>query len=130
MIFYINVLIWCGQLKAPKPLLYQFYKHFMSKVLQTFYTHRVTIGLWKSHSLIHLRQTSLPMRPLLGVVLFHIPSTLLARLVRGLGPRLGVPIWSGAFFLPFAFGRCLGFGLWSSLCVPAFPFWIGAFSFT
>ncbi len=27
----------------------------------------------------------------------------------------------------FGFGCCLGFGHWSSLCVPPFPFWIGVF---
>jgi hypothetical protein len=109
----------------PLSILQAFYKQSFTNILQA----KGDNSLVESPSLIHLRQTSLPMRPLLGLVLFHIPCTLLARLVRGLGPRLGVPIWAGAFFLPFAFGRCLGFALWSFLCVSPFPFWIGAFSF-
>jgi hypothetical protein len=48
--------------------------------------------------------------------------------VKGLGRRLGFWIWAGAFFLPVTFRCFLGFGCWSSLCVPPFPFWIGAFS--
>jgi len=43
--------------------------------------------------------------------------------------RFPTLVWS--FFLSvkgiFGFGCCVGFEHWSSLCVPPFPFWIGAF---
>lgn len=81
-------------------------------------------------------------RPLLGSLLsLSLCLICFTQLMKGLGSRLEFWIWAGVFlsvlclgvilaldvgplfvFLPFAYGHCLIYGYWFSLCIPCFCF--------